>query len=282
MCRGNDDGNGIVAELRRRYYDIAHDCTADEKVLPLYHCAGWIMRAVSDAQPTDNPWSFKEINLKPERQSFSTAFLHMNSTFSEIAKGYETGFIFYPPSSKKITLLNLEKPEVLCAFPHNAGTDHRNQYRGCTHYKYDTTGSSGWCHEQGIVNIDKWIEHYTQIKEKTKDDLRYLGYYQCAFAMWAPNSHHAFQVLLAARAHIQKDKELAMKNNELFLQTWTNSEMAPVEAIFFLRNIPRGLRNAYVLQDRFKEVTKRYIPVVGFFLPETPNFDLKIEYFSRG
>lgn len=92
---------------------------------------------------------------------------------------------------------------------------------------------------------------------------------------------HQSNVLLAAGARIRADGFHALKNNELFLQIWKNPKIIPIQAFFYLSNIPRGMHNAMKQRREFKTLTGRDVPVVSITLPTAPNYDVDVHYIPE-
>lgn len=201
-----------------------------------------------------------------KRDSFSMAFLRVDSIFSQFPSGYETGFIVYP---HLLTPRNKHRKRVYCAFPVDGHTDGRRGH-GCgqSRKRDDPKGTSKHCNSQGINSFDKWFAHYNKIVKRR-------GYFvrkQCAFDMTKKTAARDFEIILRAKNYMQNSK-YGLRNNEILFHDWKDNDPKdlPIEAFFFLENRRDGYKKAKRYQEDYRRLSGEVIPIVGITLPSPSN-----------
>lgn len=268
----------IARMLTNRYNDKTLKCVDQKKnEHPAFACSGILIRGVRDIPNTlEYPWMFKKRNK--DKNSFSMAFLRRDAPFSTFPSGYDSGFIIFP-HLKTPRIKNTY--QVFCAFPVDGHTDGRAGLHACgkSQRKDDPNGSSDHCDTQGITTYNKWIKHYSSIKNQS-------GYFirrQCAFDMTIATAPQDFGIVLQANAYIRKQKRYSFRNNELLIQTWNEKkpQNIPIEAFFYLIDVPNTLSKAKRYQNDYLKLTGEEIPIVGIRLPTPTNMNITIEYVPR-
>jgi hypothetical protein len=141
-------GEDTQRHLTNRYADTAVTCGAPSR--PAFLCNGVMIRGTS-YKAGRHSWDNSPANHTSGGVSFS--YLRKDSKYEKLAYGYSNGYIFLPVyyAGNKIT------PEILCAFPLDAGTSARAN-KGCGAY----TGipGSAACQAQGIYTAAAWYNHF--------------------------------------------------------------------------------------------------------------------------
>lgn len=264
--------NNIAHDLTTRFNDVSIKKCSDSKnnKLPLYACSGLTMRGFRIDEGNRKPaWSLNPINIK--LGSVSAAFTR-NDT--KIESSYPSGFILFPPLHTKWG----HPFEVYCAFPLDGVTYHRKNNHGCTTSsdEFDITGTSNFCDDMRIFTIDDWIKHYDSIHAISEHFLPS----QCAFNMQKDTAHTAFDVLLQAHAHAQKNPDYALVQNELLIKAWNPKQpkTIPIEAFYHLHDSSKGLGEARYHQEQYLLLTGITVPIVSIHFPTPANPNIVIKY----
>lgn len=271
MCKKKKN---IAKRLKDRFNHKPKYCyDHHRKKQPAYKCSGIIIRGVKDTRPNP-PWALKPGNIA--KKSFSVAFLREDTPFTGFPFGYDSGFIIYPhheTPKKKNTY------KVFCAFPVDGWTDFRAGHR-CGKNTGDGSGKSSHCDTQGITTYNKWKEHYRQVTSARGN----FAANQCAFDMTKSTAAKDFAVVVKANSYLRKYTGYAFVNNELLFHAWNanNPKDLPIEAFFYLLNVPSSLEKAKAYQDYYyKRSGGEKIPIVGLRFPTKSNRNIHVEYFKR-
>lgn len=171
---------------------------------------------------------------------------------------------------------------MLCAFPLTGGTDVRNGPHACGQYRDDQTGTSNYCHVQGITTYDKWIQHYMDVTANSDDNL-YVK--QCGFDMTISTAARDFGVVIEANTYLRENSEkYAYMIDELRVFGWDEDkpELIPIQAFFYLKSIQGAFEKAAIYQDDFYKYSGgETVPIVSIELPTNTNRNIEVEYHPR-
>lgn len=108
-----------------------------------------------------------------------------------------------------------------------------------------------------------------------------LAALQCAFDMTLETAHRDFAITLKAIEFLREKG--SMMNNELLFQIWNESQPKdlPIEAFWFLDNLPTSYAKAKHYQDTYKKKTGQKIPIVGIRFPTKSNPNVDIKEYKR-
>lgn len=241
-------GETTEAHLIERYNDARVNCGTTSQ--PAFLCNGVIVRG-TDYSPTYHSW---DNSLNSHRQgAVSFSYLRRDSKYSKLAYGYKNGYIFLPVfyANGKLT------PEVLCAFPIDAGTVNRAD-KGCG----ATPGipTSAPCQSQGIYTADVWYRHFATAQGNSARI--------CGFDVRDALNTGATTAFNATIAAMALAKTFTVQN-ELRLAVWPDGSglRLPLEAFFYINNSAAGRADAQNDQRDFKNITGISVPVISLWLP---------------
>ncbi|MFK7700970.1 hypothetical protein [Pseudomonas caspiana] len=254
-------GEATAEHLIKRYNDVATNCGAVSK--PAFLCNGVIIRG-TNYSPTRHSWDNSPANHTSGGVSFS--YLRRDSKYTKLAYDYDNGYVFLPIlySGDKI------QPEILCAFPIDAGTSARAE-KGCG--AYSGVAGSGPCQSQGIYTPLAWYNHYRAGASSRA--------HQCGFNVrdaLNDGATAAFDAMIKGMALI--NVESFNTQNELRLAVWQDGlgRVLPLEAFFYVNSIPAGLSDAQNDQRDFKNMTGISLPIISLWLPRTPADQASFKY----
>jgi len=256
-------GQGVAAELTRRYNDTRVNCGSDSK--PAFLCSGIDLRGTS-GRPEYDTWNPSPTAERVGGISFS--YLRRDYKIKRLAFNYTHGFIFYPILNKPADKIKIE---VLCFFPID-GTSDRRPEGGCG--AYPNRPMSDRCDRVGVTTGEQWAAHYNQYGEYPG------GYGGCSMDVRDSASNLAgqrfYQGIIGGQLISPKPFD---KPNDLKHQVWAQNIPAtlPIEAFFYV--VPEGLSAAQIDQQKFYERTHGLVvPIIHLTLPSTPADDATFEY----
>lgn len=254
-------GETTAAHLTERYNDVRVNCGKPSQ--PSFLCNGVLIRG-TDFETAYHSWDNSPNNHRSGGVSFS--YLRRDSKFDRLAYSYNNGYIFLPVlyAGGKLT------PEVLCAFPIDAGTVHRAT-QGCG--AYPGFAKSGPCQSQGIYTQAAWFTHYHAGGHSHS--------YQCGFDVkdsLNAGAATAFDAMIKSMALM--GTESFNTQNELRLAVWPDGSgrTLPLEAFFYVNNAAAGRKDAQDDQRDFKNTTGLTVPVISLWLPKTPSEQATFKY----
>lgn len=246
-----DTGEDVVRHLTARYSDTRANCGSDTK--PAFLCNGVLIRGTS-SNPTYHVWDNSPASI--EKGGVSVSYLRTDSAFNKLALGYNNGYILtaYDFAAAKI------HPEILCFFPIDGATVHRDN-KGCG--TYSGFSASGPCHLQGIVTADQWWSHYNS--NSTDRRLK-----QCGLDVSDERNSLAGPAFMAGIGGMRlMGNESFAVPNELILTAWGNGlgKSLPLEAFFYLEG-SSGLVVAQRNQRDLQTTDGIHIPIISIKLPQ--------------
>lgn len=256
-------GEDTTRSLNDRYRNTTWDCGAWSK--PAFLCSGVIIRATASAKF----WVPQDKSIA--NGGISASYLRKDARFPHLVYGRNNGFTLYPafanPSPNKAY-------EVLCSFPHDAGTDNRAD-RGCTDHTATATVEN-YCDLMNVMNAQDWVRRFGKTATNHVD--------LCGFDVRDRRDSFAGPAFMASiEARNLAGANLFPMQNELRIATWQNNPPVdpPVESTFY--SVPptsdtSGLENARANQIEWWIATKRYLPLVRLDLPQTMSADALFSY----
>lgn len=272
MCGGN-----IAVELDHQYKNQAFRCFDKENnVYSAMAGSGLILQGVHDI-PKKKPcaWSLKELNKKTG--SFSVAYLRIDAPFEDFFGDYKSGIIYHSPLN---TPDGMYKITPICGYPTDGATDFRTENHRCTKslQKYDSTGTSNYCHLQEIDTVDKWIEHLNSLIKQGRENN--LPPAICAFDLSKSNAPDVFHLILGAAKHFRNTGLYTFYTPiEILVSAWKTEDprKIPIKVFFYIYGSDTGLVEALTHSEQYYNLTCIEVPVVGLRLPtKNSNLDIKI------
>ena len=246
--------------LTERYNNRATMCRNNPSA-PAFLCSGVILRA------TQHSTQFHFWNPNPSSTAVSFSYLRADAKFKKLVFGYNNGFILFPVFFSPPDKID---SEVLCFFPVDGGTDHRDQH-GCG--QSPSFPSSRECQSQGINTAVQYIAHYNSYPAK-------YGYL-CGFNVrdsLNQGATAAFNEAIKAQGlggsfafNIQNEFRVAKWGQDL-------GKVLPIEALFYVNDA--GKAGAQYDQRDFKTQTGIWIPIIRITLPQVPTADVNFQFFA--
>ncbi|WP_426143460.1 DUF2599 domain-containing protein [Pseudomonas sp. DWP3-1-2] len=237
-------GTETAKAMTAYYNDIRSNCGASSA--PAFLCSGVIMRATV---PSTSYHSWNPSPASKASGGVSFSYLRADAKFSRLAFGLKNGFTFFPYS---VAPVDSVKPEVLCAYPFDAGTGSRTN-QGCGDHSR-TEEIENYCHESNITTAESWRDNFVANNN---------GFWkQCAFDVRdARNVEGAkgFYESLKARNLLP---DIAVKeHNELRLKTWSDNipDKLPIQSFFYFGD---GLTGAQADQIDWFKTTGKFLPII--------------------
>jgi hypothetical protein len=246
----SSSGQQVVAELNAQYADKSNTCAGNKAAI---YCNGVIIRTVDD-NPAFHAWNPSPSAVSLGGVSFS--YMRQDLDMNRLQAARTQGFIL--STADQFTQNGGYAPQVLCAFPYDAGTAGRRD-NGCG--DFSGLSGSGPCLSQGINSLAKWRVHFNQLPVSTINRYRH----QCSFAPDAAS----FALSMLARENPGAELE-AWRQNEVVIKLWPqNTNNLPIKAFFYWATKTRavGLIGAQNIQRDFFNQTGRVIPIIRV----TPN-----------
>lgn len=256
-------GEDTARSLNERYRNLTRDCGAPSQ--PAVLCAGVIVRA------TASPQFWVPVQKNIASGGISASYLRRDAKFPHLAYDRNNGFTLFPvfanPASNR-------SYEVLCSFPHDAGTDNRAD-RGCTDHTASATVEN-YCDLMDVRTAQAWVRRFGA-SARNHIDL-------CGFDVRDRRDSFAGPAFIASlEARNLAGAALFPVQNELRIATWQNNPPfePPVESTFYTMppsSATSGLENARANQIEWWIATKRYLPLVRLDLPQTMSADAAFVY----
>ncbi len=241
------DGFSTAEILNEKYNSTGEDCSATSPI----ECSGVIIRSAESNSLTWIPTETQQKN-KTMAASFIRRDIGSNKIWAHQYIGY--GIIYGNPIDQS----SLSKPEGLCFFPANAGSDTREN-RGCgKHFREANNEDLSGCDDMGIKTAEEWL--LLEISER------------CSF-----NVHDKEQSEQAISAQIKYNELMhTVMWNEIVIDTDTDTwdaalDKKPITALFYHKGYSGdhpftergGLDGAQYEQVKFHEETGKFIPILS-------------------
>ncbi|MBC3419063.1 hypothetical protein [Pseudomonas sp. RW3S2] len=230
-------GEVVAARLNERYRKVPAACAGNT---PAYYCSGVLARGTYNEN--FDPWNPSPNAVKLGGVSFT--YLRMDSHVTSLA--INSGFIF---SDQETAIAQNKAQELLCIYPHNAGTSSNYKQNGCGSRQGLLAADLSSCAAKGITTAAQWITHASGIANSTL---------QCSLSTQVPS-----QFLAALEA---KGTPLRISSpwNEVLVRTWAQNigEKLPLEAFFYFANVAGADASAKTYQTKFKARTNLWVPVI--------------------
>lgn len=257
-------GDDVERHLTSRYSDIQENCGTASK--PAFLCTGLVIRATTYS-PEFHSWDNSQANHTSGGVSFS--FLRADSTYSKLAYGRVNGYVLLPYDHADGKF----HPEILCSFPIDAATSHRDD-KGCG--ASQNVPGSGACQPQGIYTPQQWYTHY----RSTAGNQRV---HQCGFDVRNALNEQAtiaFNASIAAMALL--GAESFATQNEVRIAVWPDGSGStlPLEAFFYIDGYSSGKINAQNDQRDLFTTSQIAIPVISLRLPSSTSQPATFRYFA--
>lgn len=218
----DDFGTREQSQLRADYASTVDDCgNADQ---PAFLCSGVLIR-VTGSGSGYHVWNPSPGSVTRGGVSFS--YLRSDTNFAGLAWADLDGLIFSP---LRFAYVSTARPDVMCSFPLDAGTEHRPD-RGCG--QQGNFLVSGPCREtQNVETAEQWYAHFTQKAGSNSNS-------QCGFTtINIDDSASAFLESLKARQYLPEAKFVTQ--NEVMLATWPQDIGASLPIQFFFYRVEKG------------------------------------------
>ncbi|URL58101.1 hypothetical protein IM816_16100 [Luteibacter flocculans] len=260
-------GADAAAELTRWYNDKVSDCGNPGLAAAL--CSGVMVRATEN-NPAVLPWDPSNASIISGGVSFS--WLRADSNFSNLVYGYRNGFIFYPvlrtPPGKNSNI------EVLCVFPHDAGSNDRPSLQGCGPTQAYPADSRP-CTDQGINTAAEWLKKY--------DNSANPYHFQCGWSVRSGERDQAARFMAAVGTRRAMANKLWVTQNELRLATWATGTGAtlPIQSFFYVDGYLDARAKAQNDQLRYFQHYGQTIPVIRLTLAAARGGRASFAYFEE-
>ncbi|MFJ2992936.1 hypothetical protein [Pandoraea sp. NPDC087047] len=257
-----DWGASLAEDLKNRYKDTRENCGGPN--FPAFLCSGVLFRATEPSTQYD-AWDPSPSSIT--RGGVSFAYMRADAkAYGFYAPRYSNGFIFTPYFRASA---GMEQPEILCAFPYDAGTSSRAPPGGCgAQPSYPAT--SGPCQTLGITTAQQWYSNFKQVGEYSGGWSSKHAYNECGFSLAENyvNSAPIFYQMLLSVSMIPEF--LHDVTDELIIKPWDPGipGKLPLEAFFY---VGAGLVNAQYDQQNFFSKTGKYVPIIHLTWPVNVN-----------
>ncbi|MBV4458052.1 DUF2599 domain-containing protein [Pseudomonas sp. COR58] len=265
-------GAMVERHLNDRYNSTVQNCGSNGR--PAILCSGVLIRGTvySEAYRFWNPGPASKY-----AQAFS--FLRKDVKFRQLASDHQHGYILLPKFNTPEDML---KPDVLCAFPVDAGSHVRDD-NGCGD-AFTTAEVENSCQVQSIRTADAWVDAYRANAQS--------HHRQCGFDLRPANEPQGAPIFMEfIRANDYASNEhygtVGLSNNEVRIASWPqgNGRNVPVEAVFYLGTntitgeaTDSGKVTAQKDQLAYYTANGRFIPVIKMTLPQDPSQEATFKY----
>ena len=252
-------GEQVAANLSKQYINSVDSCSENS---PAFNCSGILLRGTNHSS-SYFAWNPSPASVTSGGVSFS--YLRKDSKYTKLAFSYDNGFFIYPKYSTPEGKIDLD---VLCSFPIDAASDHRDD-AGCG--MYTGKSESVQCQLQGITNADGWYNHYVKYNRSHASE--------CGFGLTEDyaNVTDAFNQTILSMAKISSESINAQ--NELRIATWQQDipTKLPIQAFFYTNS--SGLVDAQADQtDFYNQTNGMFVPVIKLTLPTSQSGQATLYY----
>lgn len=266
-CSNLPVGEKTVCHLTQDYQSTVSGCGSNGSG-PAFLCSGVIFRGTDkDLSRPYHSWDPSPASVSSGGVSFS--YLRADSKYNKLAYGYVTGFILYDvlwtPDGLDSNI------EILCGFPIDAGTGHRNS-KGCGSTP-EFPQTSAPCDTIGISTASQWYQNNYNTNH----------WAICGFTLAEDSgldTRQGFNAMVGAMGLMGQDS--FEEQNELRLATWAQNKMdLPVQAFFYLSGHSDGLLSSQKDQRDYQTVTGHEVPIIEMKLPTTAQSDVQFIFNTQ-
>lgn len=236
----NGPGTQTAAALNSRFLDTRDACDNDT---PAYYCNGITLRSTDNGD--FDPWdpSPKAVELGSVSFSWLRRGTHVTTTHTS------SGFIFLP---QKQAIEQNKETEYLCVYAYDAWTalperpDH-----GCGIQPQAELSS---CASKNATTVEGW---QTYSRALTSPPGTTPTRFQCSLS-----TQDAEQFAVSYKVRANRPPKFPDVYNEILIKTWAQGtpQTLPLEAFYYTNSA--GLRDAKVYQQKYKERTGNWLPMV--------------------